>query len=291
MYWGGVVSLLLLGTSVYASTIIQATSINYVDTDNLGATNVQDALDKISTKATKKIEEAKKECPIGAECTYKTICKRAITLHTEECQHTDTNNFCSGAGYTIDGSKKTAIITYGSLGTKGTLTSGDAFDCDVNGDGVYNEATERFYYLTDLDSNSSYAVLFYYTDVGISAYDESGSSINGPVTAKTKLPTDFSYSGYAARMLSINEVARACGVSSYTELWDQSMSTKCTYLLEDTDFSSSKGKATYWLENPTSDFDVVREIWINVGRPSVSRAKTAEYIRPVIEVAKINISY
>ena len=145
MYWGGVVSLLLLGTSVYASTIIQATSINYVDTDNLGATNVQDALDKISTKATKKIEEAKKECPIGAECTYKTICKRATTLHTEECQHTDTNNFCSGAGYTIDGSKKTTTITYGSLGTKGTLTSGDAFDCDVNGDGVYNEATERFY--------------------------------------------------------------------------------------------------------------------------------------------------
>ena len=324
MYWGGVVSLLLLGTSVYASTIIQATSINYVDTDNLGATNVQDALDKISTKATKKIEEAKKECPIGAECTYKTICKRATTLHTEECQHTDTNNFCSGAGYTIDGSKKTTTITYGSLGTKGTLTSGDAFDCDVNGDGVYNEATERFYYLTDLDNNSSYAVLFYYTDVGTSAYDESGSNLNGPVTAKTKLPTieqwknvslafpiraittdngantvngtelptDFSYSGYAARMLSINEVARACGVSSYTELWeDQSMSTKCTYLLEDTDFSSSKGKVTYWLENPTSDFGVVREIWINVGRPSVSRANTAEYIRPVIEVAKTNISY
>ena len=182
---------------------------------------------------------------------------------------------------------------------------------------------QRFYYLTDLDSNSSYAVLFYYTDVGTSAYDESGSYLNGPVTAKTKLPTieqwknvslafpiraittdmgastvngtelptDFSYSGYAARLLSVDELVRSCGISSFVEMYDQLMPRRCAYLLEDTDFSSSKGKSTYWLENPSSDFGVVREIWINVGRPSESRANNVEYIRPVIEVAKTNISY
>ena len=74
----------------------------------------------------------------------KIICKRATTLHTEKCTQTDGSMFCSGAGYTASGSKGTSTITYGNLGTKGSLNSGDAFDCDVNGDGEYNSDTERF---------------------------------------------------------------------------------------------------------------------------------------------------
>ena len=74
----------------------------------------------------------------------KIICKRATVLHTEECTQTDGSMFCSGAGYTANGSKGTSTITYGNLGTSGTLSSGDAFDCDVNGDGTYDPSTERF---------------------------------------------------------------------------------------------------------------------------------------------------
>lgn len=40
---------------------------------------------------------------------------------------------------------------------------GDAFDCNVNGDGTYNQVTESFYYVTDLDSNT--VVLVYYNNV------------------------------------------------------------------------------------------------------------------------------
>ena len=47
-------------------------------------------------------------------------------------------------GYKLDGSKGTTTITYGSLELSGTLTTGDTFDCDVNGDGVYNSETEIF---------------------------------------------------------------------------------------------------------------------------------------------------
>ena len=47
-------------------------------------------------------------------------------------------------GYKLDESKGTTTITYGSLELSGTLTIGDAFDCDVNGDGVYNSETEIF---------------------------------------------------------------------------------------------------------------------------------------------------
>ena len=69
------------------------------------------------------------------------VCKRATTLHN-------------------DGTN-----TYGNLGTTGTLASGDAFDCDVNGDGEYNSQTERFYYVTDLDTDNNYGVLIYYDNV------------------------------------------------------------------------------------------------------------------------------
>ena len=101
----------------------------------------------------------------------KIVCKRATTLHTEECTQKDTTNYCGGAGYTIAGSRGTTTITYGNLGTSGALTSGDAFDCDVNGDGVYDSNTERFYYVSDYYNTSTKAfesdtaVLIYYNNV------------------------------------------------------------------------------------------------------------------------------
>ena len=52
------------------------------------------------------------------------VCKRASSLHTS-------------------GNK-----TYGRLGSGSTLTVGDAFDCDVNGDGTFDSTNERFYYVS-----------------------------------------------------------------------------------------------------------------------------------------------
>ena len=133
--------------------------------------------------------------------TKTAICKRATTLHTEECNQTDTSSYCSGDGYTTSGTMGTTIITYGNIGSKGVLTSGDAFDCDVNGDGVYDSATERFYYVSDMTNgvttDANIAVLIYYNNVsgGVAsnstayAYDSSGKNNNGPVTAKEQLPT------------------------------------------------------------------------------------------------------
>ena len=130
-----------------------------------------------------------------------TICKRATLLHTKECTITDGYSSCAGVGYTEDGSKQTTTITYGNLGVDGTLTSGDAYDCDVNGDGVYDAATERFYYVTDMDENT--AVLIYYSNVsngipdnfGKYAYDENADAYtNGPATAIKQLPTTAQWS-------------------------------------------------------------------------------------------------
>ena len=142
------------------------------------------------------------------ECGQKVYkCKRADlnTLHTEECTQTSTTHYCGVAGYTT-GNKGTTI-TYGNKTiTNGTLTSGDAYDCDVNGDGMYDSQTERFYYVSELyntqkkEFDSNYAVLIYFnnttngqTDNTISnllRYDNvNQNNANGPVTAKNNLPT------------------------------------------------------------------------------------------------------
>ena len=139
---------------------------------------------------------------ISNEPTQKYKCKRASTFHTETCTQTSTSEYCSAEGFTATGSKKTTTITYGNNWSNGILKAGDAFDCDVNGDGTYNAETERFYYVSDyydthtLKFDSSYAVLIYYSNVingepsnQSYAYDSSNQNFNGPVTGVTQLPT------------------------------------------------------------------------------------------------------
>ena len=149
------------------------------------------------------------------------LCKRATSLHTETCN-------VSSSGYGCrKGFKKGDTITYGSLGTSGKLTTGDAFDCDVNGDGIYNSTNERFYYVSDLFTsgiyssasfNSNYAVLIYYSNVlnGVAtSYTSSGvyynSSISspgsngyksGPVEAAAAMP---STSQWVTSIVTLNQ--------------------------------------------------------------------------------------
>ncbi len=109
----------------------------------------------------------------GAGIARSKLCKRATSLHSN------------------------SSITYGQIGTIGKLASGDAFDCDVNGDGTYDAATERFYYVTDLSTNSKVAVLIYYgnsSSSGVSLgqrtpYYYNGNNYSGPITASAQLPT------------------------------------------------------------------------------------------------------
>ena len=276
------------------------------------------------------LTKEKSDTPVTPE--KKVICKRATTLHTEECTQTDVTNFCSGAGYTTNGSKGTSTITYGNLGTSGTLTSGNAFDCDVNGDGVYDSNTERFYYVTDM--NDTTAVLIYYNDVSAGnpsntkncAYDSSGENWHGPRTAIAQLPTtsqwtnvrltndvrsittnaggntttggttpsNFSYAGYAARLLTIQEVRQGTGITSIPT-WEVGELDNFTYLLENTKFASNSNSAlAWWLENARSDYST--NAWYVSGRTRNVHNLHVSYdsdrgVRPAIEVLKSDISY
>ena len=273
------------------------------------------------------------------DTSKKVICKRATVLHTEECTQTDSKYYCSGAGYTASGSKGTSTITYGNLGTSGTLSSGDAFDCDVNGDGIYNPGTERFYYVSDYYNTNTKlfeddtAVLIYYNNVIAGspsnsvtyAYDSSGENFHGPRTAIAQLPTtkqwgnvslkntsrailnenggnttsggtlpsDFNYLGYAARLLTIQEIRQATGKNNIPT-WNVGELDNSNYLNENTNFFSSANKIwAWWLENPrysTNDAWNVNSSYRRVPGDPVSY-DSGNGVRPAIEVSKTNIAY
>ena len=222
--------------------------------------------------------------------------------------------------------------TFGSIGSKGTLSSEDAFDCNVNGDKTYDSETERFYYVTDM--NDSTAVLIYYNNVEngkpnnskLVAYDASGENWHGPRTAIEQLPStsewrnvsltsnvrsiiaqdgtnsttggplpdSFSYSGKAARLLTIQEVRKATG-NKDIPTWQAGELDNFNYLLENTKYSNASiGNYGYWLENPHSGYSGVA--WNVSGSNRYVSDNTVSYaggvgVRPVIEVSKSNIEY
>lgn len=138
------------------------------------------------------------------------ICQRATLLHTEECK----GNICNGMGYKPGGTMGSRTITYGSLGTTGKLKSGDAFDCDVNGDGIYDPETERFYYVKDLENNDNIAVLIYYNNVSNGTpsndtyyqYYTIAENWHGPLNAMSQLPTTTQWKNVKLTQTSRNLV-------------------------------------------------------------------------------------
>ena len=205
------------------------------------------------------------------------LCKRATTLHS--------------------GTVGSTTVNFGQIGTTGTLASGDAFDCDVNGDGTYNESTEIFYYLKDLDSDSTSAVLIYnnVTSSDYVAYSKT-NTLNGPTIASKYLPTisewpnvsltkairdiksqdsdfiikGFNYSGYAARLPSLSEV-ESCANESNCPI-----------------------TGVIWLETPKTQSNALYLFAPSLGynqiRDDDVTSLTAS-VMPVIEVPKSRISY
>jgi len=292
-----------------------------------------------------KCEEITQE-PEVPEVTYK--CKRAdvTTLHTEECAYDSSypaTSYCRGTGYGTDGSKGTTTITYGNTEvTQGTLTSGDAFDCDVNGDGEYEE-TERFYYVSDLYNtstkqfDSNYAVLIYYnnfanqnpdnTSSSLIAYHLGNKNYEGPLKAKenlpltstwtnitlsnttraiinekgegtsnngaNNLPTSFSYEGYAARLLTAQEINSACNITVGSYITGEL--ENCNYLMENTNYSNpSLGTYGHWLETPyATDSSYSRAVYSYSRYVYGTNASYSRHYgtRPAIEVLKTDIEY
>jgi len=258
-------------------------------------------------------------------------CKKATedTLHRETCSYTSGTQYCYADGYYEGGSQNTTTITYGKVADIGTLTTGDAFDCDVDGNREYNNETERFYYVADLNTNN--AVLVYYNNVSggapsnstTYAYNTNYSETEyyGPETAKLQLPkttqwsnvsltsttrnitdqnqitrvTGFSYEGYSARLLTYKEVETECYDKITTITSNGGLSTKCKFLYENTKYSNNTmGASGFWIESThASDSKFAWNIDGSLRRMDGNYVYHTSYdgVRPAIEVPKANILY
>lgn len=193
--------------------------------------------------------------------------------------------------------KPSILCIRDNTATSEDLMLGDKLYCDVNGDGTYNESTEIFYYLKDLDSNSTSAVLIYnnVTSSDYVAYSKT-NTLNGPTIASKYLPTisewpnvsltkairdikspnsdfiikGFNYSGYAARLPSLSEV-ESCANESNCPI-----------------------TGVIWLETPKTQSNALYlfapALGYNQIRDDDVTSLTASVI-PVIEVPKSRISY
>lgn len=193
--------------------------------------------------------------------------------------------------------KPSILCIRDNTATSEDLMLGDKLYCDVNGDGTYNESTEIFYYLKDLDSDSTSAVLIYnnVTSSDYVAYSKT-NTLNGPTIASKYLPTisewpnvsltkairdikspnsdfiikGFNYSGYAARLPSLSEV-ESCANESNCPI-----------------------TGVIWLETPNTQSNALYlfapALGYNQIRDDDVTSLTASVI-PVIEVPKSRISY
>lgn len=232
-------------------------------------------------------------------------CQRAKTLHSITCTSSSTEGYCKAK-------KRKDSITFGQIGTSGKLTSGDAFDCDVNGDGTYDAATERFYYVSDL--NSSTAILIYYTYTNRYPYNaQSSNSYSGPITAVGALPTTTEWSNISL----VQKTSQIYNHSGGTTVVDSSNKThslpKYTYttaarLLTLTEYNKITNTDIFWENFGNMDPNCV---WLNtpnasgggeqvmaVYNPAYTSISTMPYrvstscaVKPVIEVSKSLIVY
>ena len=220
-----------------------------------------------------------------------TVCKPATTLHS--------------SGET----------EFGQIPTSSSLSAGDAFDCDVNGDGTYDATNERFYYLTNSSDNK--AILIFYNNTSqvnnntsptcsATAVSYAPTFTEGPKTAIGELPnttqwpnvslyseprtitndigntiySNYLYKEKAARFATLDEIKAATGINlneTPNEL------ENFTFLLENTASYGNDCRSNYWLETTNSNSGAER---INgaINAKSLGHATGSSGVRPVIEV-------
>ena len=240
-----------------------------------------------------------------------TLCNRATTLHTATCQRTS-----DGCAETVGNGN---TITYGTI-PKGELKPGDAYDCDVNNDKIYDSNTERFYYITNDGEN---AVLMYYKNVDSpvrTRYATTNENWHGPSASYQHLPSKsvwkskkiiapgtrqilndygtndtvggtidaFTYTDKAARLITYQELVAACGssISSSIGSFDS-----CIYTLEKAEgFESNSYYYGYWIESP---YRYSTELYMTSGNLRIlARASDHDNyagIRPVITTSLLEL--
>lgn len=283
----GTIDAMLSGFSATSLTTYQQKYLTYTVTYSDGATiSTKDYLKK-GTSETIRVRVRFKD-----DLTATDLPSSAETLNL-----TATFVYVQADSTAKERAKPSILCIRDNTATSEDLMLGDKLYCDVNGDGTYNESTEIFYYLKDLDSDSTSAVLIYnnVTSSDYVAYSKT-NTLNGPTIASKYLPTisewpnvsltkairdikspnsdfiikGFNYSGYAARLPSLSEV-ESCANESNCPI-----------------------TGVIWLETPNTQSNALYlfapALGYNQIRYDDVTSLTAS-VMPVIEVPKSRISY
>ena len=236
------------------------------------------------------------------------ICKRVTdedNLHTETC----VSGGCRAGNSPAFSAN--ATITYGAIGD-GVPSAGDAYDCDVNYDGVYDAKEtdnktykERFYFVREIVNSGSEntAALVYSTSFDINGRnnrveDKSVGSYSYTV-AEGYLPTkttpnqndawdnpgliNLDGNGKVSRFISIADIESVCGPMTYSST-SYLVSCQKWIWYENSRFQSTNlGRAGIWLEHASGDTDYYR-IQTEGFDIMVVESSSENMARPTIEI-------
>ena len=238
------------------------------------------------------------------------VCKKVTSdnnLHTEKCS---TNGGCRLGAVNIP---INSDITYGTEYGLNSPKAGDAYDCDVNYDGVfdaqtqYGKYTERFYLLREIEHENSEdtAALVYYTsfDTTHGAVDSQHDTNIGSTTygnVKSWLPTSTnpssdpwdnpnlithaSNNGNISRLLTIQDIEAVCGSPFQISQVSYFVSCGKWFFFENSRFQAKAlGRAGIWLEMNDNKYYRIHTESVNIAIPD-NGASSENMARPVIEI-------
>lgn len=203
------------------------------------------------------------------------VCKIATSLHTETCNQTG-NNGCKATTFPNN------TITYGSLVNSSTLSAGNAFNCDINYDGTFDDETERFYYFGTENGNAKF-VYYQSMETTSSTYDVALGLLPTSSDPGWDNPylTTFSgdYNGSVARFMTYPEALALCENSTSS----LGINGRCLYLLEKSAFANTTITDGIWLEKQPNNANRIQTRSRGLTHTTPT-GTTSNASRPTIEV-------
>lgn len=200
----------------------------------------------------------------------KFVCKPASSLNTSTIHDTST------------------VLTFGTLPSDYPDTpyaSGYAYDCDVNNDGVYDSATERFY-LMRFDETTNEAHLIFFSNSrseGISV-SKAEDAINNYNNIGNKLPSTSVWKNpnITIRIPKLDDYIGACGSDPIA---NNSLHNYCSYTLELTPYETNGASFStgYWLQKEDSKYYRAMSS-TSTRKISETNATSNNGVRPMIEI-------
>ena len=199
-------------------------------------------------------------------------CTIATYLHTEQC--TRGSSGCYEAGYRTNGSMQTDVITYGRLVNSSTMQLGDAYTCDVNADGNFDEADERFYYIGMNGQNASF-IHYKSTQNADLSYSDALADLPSATNDWTNDKLVTFANDKAARLLTYSEAVTNCDNNTANFGYNG----RCVYLMEQSNFSTTSRRDGIWLTYENSKYRR-----IHTSSRQITERTQANTPRAVIEV-------